>query len=289
MVVVIVLAIVVLVVAEFAARAYVSSHIKKELSEHANDTSSSAQISFGAHPVLPAVITRKLSHVKVDIPNSLDVTYPDGATSTPDVSGYPPSTITIDDLNMKSHAAGTLTLDTTLSTDYIEAAAQGGVTRNSSSNTNSHNARSHSYSQANYSAAAQSIADRAIKVTAVNPNPSKGTFSLELSGGLADLEIKPTIDSGDLTMKVTNAKLLGMSLPQSVADVLTSQIEDAANVSNKELRATHVEVTSRGMRVTEEGHDVDLKALSDSANQILGTHNDGSTSDSAAGRIGAHQ
>ena len=74
-----------------------------------------------------------------------------------------------------------------------------------------------------------------------------------------------------------------------MADVLTSQIEDAANVSNKELRATHVEVTSRGMRVTEEGHDVDLKALSDSANQILGTHNDGSTNDSAAGRVGANQ
>ena len=120
----------------------------------------------------------------------------------------------------------------------------------------------------------RSIADRAIKVTAVNPNPSKGSFSLELSGGLADLEIKPTIDDGDLTMKVTNAKLLGMSLPQSVADVLTSQIEDAANVSNKELKATHVEVTSRGMRVTEEGHDVDLEALSDNANQILGTQND---------------
>ena len=66
-----------------------------------------------------------------------------------------------------------------------------------------------------------------------------------------------------------------MSLPQSVADVLTSQIEEAANVvSNKELKATHVEVTSRGMRVTEEGHDVGLKALSDNANQILGTQND---------------
>lgn len=274
MVVVIVLAIVVLVVAEFAARAYVSSHIKKELSEHA-DGSSSAQVSFGTHPVLSAVITHKLSHVKVDIPNSLDVTYPDGTTSAPDVSGYPPSTITIDKLNMNSHKAGTLTLDTTLSTDYIEAAAQGGVTRKSSSDTNSQSASSQAYRQAAYSPAAQSIADRAIKVTAVNPNPSKGTFSLELSGGLADLEIKPTIDDGDITMKVTNAKLLGMSLPQSVADVLTSQIEEAANVvSNKELKATHVEVTSRGMRVTEEGHDVGLKALSDNANQILGTQND---------------
>ncbi len=289
MVAILVLAVVVLVVAEFAARAYVSSHIKKELSEHADDSSSSAQISFGAHPVLPAVFTRKLNHVKVDIPNSLDVTYPDGTTSAPDVSGYPPSTITIDDLDMNSHKAGTLTLDTTLSTDYIEAAAQGGVTRKNSSDTESGTASGSTYHQANYSTAAQSIADRAIKVTAVNPNPSKGTFSLELSGGLADLEIKPTIDDGDLTMKVTNAKLLGMSLPQSVADVLTSQIEDAANVSNKELKATHVEVTSRGMRVTEEGHDVDLKALSDSANQILGTQNDSSTSDSAAGRASASQ
>lgn len=289
MVAILVLAVVVLVVAEFAARAYVSSHIKKELSEHADDSSSSAQISFGAHPVLPAVFTRKLNHVKVDIPNSLDVTYPDGTTSAPDVSGYPPSTITIDDLDMNSHKAGTLTLDTTLSTDYIEAAAQGGVTRKNSSDTESGTASGSTYHQANYSTAAQSIADRAIKVTAVNPNPSMGTFSLELSGGLADLEIKPTIDDGDLTMKVTNAKLLGMSLPQSVADVLTSQIEDAANVSNKELKATHVEVTSRGMRVTEEGHDVDLKALSDSANQILGTQNDSSTSDSAAGRASASQ
>ena len=289
MVAILVLAVVVLVVAEFAARAYVSAQIKKELSEHADDSCSCALMSFGAHPGVPAVFTRKLNHVKVDIPNSLDVTYPDGTTSAPDVSGYPPSTITIDDLDMNSHKAGTLTLDTTLSTDYIEAAAQGGVTRKNSSDTESGTASGSTYHQANYSTAAQSIADRAIKVTAVNPNPSMGTFSLELSGGLADLEIKPTIDDGDLTMKVTNAKLLGMSLPQSVADVLTSQIEDAANVSNKELKATHVEVTSRGMRVTEEGHDVDLKALSDSANQILGTQNDSSTSDSAAGRASASQ
>lgn len=276
----VVLAVVALVIAEFAARAYVSSSIKKDVSGHSGD-SSSTHVAYGMSPVLPGVVTRKIDHVKMDIPNSLTITYPNGNTSAPDVTGLPAATITMDGLDINSRTADDVYVDITLPTDYIEAAAQGGIkrkhtpqdaTRSHSSVSARHGADGRAFDQAGYSKTAQSITDRAIKVTAVHPNPSKGTFSLELSGGLADIELKPIIAHNDLAMKVTNAKLLGMALPQSVTDVLTAQMEDAVNMSDRTLRATHVEVTNRGLRLKEEGHNVDLKKLSDSADEVLGTN-----------------
>lgn len=102
-------------------------------------------------------------------------------------------------------------------------------------------------------------------VSGVRSAPSSGMLSLDVLGGLAQLQVQPVIKGGVIEVETMSAQLLGMGLPtdlvQGIVEVFTKSLQSYPY----NLTPTEVKVTDDGIAVRLTGTRAELPAATDSS------------------------
>lgn len=246
--------------AEVGVRYLVTSQIRKAMSDSG---ASSASVSMGSEPVILGLATGKIPHIKVDVPSTLNISYPDGSSGSPKVSGIPGVTLEVDGLGVTTQKADRLQMDALIPSDYILAVAQGGMNSDSMKESTG--------------GAASGLAARlgsAIQITNIQPNPSQGLLTFEISGGIATFTMKPNVTDGVLSMKVDSATLLGMKIPSHVLGKIGDAVSSASTKTSSSLKVSSCTVTARGLHIVQEGTDVDMQEMSKAGKELTDSLNE---------------
>ncbi|WP_406233738.1 DUF2993 domain-containing protein [Nocardia sp. NBC_01009] len=102
-------------------------------------------------------------------------------------------------------------------------------------------------------------------VSDVHSSSSSGMLTLDVLGGLAQLQVQPRVTNGVVQVDTMSAELLGMGLPtdlvQGIVDVFTQSLQSYP----MGLKATDIKVTDDGIAVKLEGGRTELEAGPDEA------------------------
>ncbi|APT83906.1 LmeA family phospholipid-binding protein [Corynebacterium aquilae] len=243
--------------AELGVRWMVSKQLKDDFAQQAGAvTAEEPTISFGSYPVLLGALQKDIHHVDLTTPNTLQITYPGGPDSVPEVTGMPKAHITIDGLKLDDPnrpIASTLNVDTTVSDEFILAQAQRAMDESTSG---SENTQPQSLEDL-----AGMLLKKVVKITDVTSNPAEGTLGIEFTGGAANLAVKPVVSDGEVSFEAAGASLFGIDMPQEVIDALTNGLKDSAGGMAGSMQVTNFRVVDGGLDVSMVGHDVDLQNM----------------------------
>lgn len=255
---IIVALVVLLLLAEFGLRWTISKQLKDSVGS--NSTGQEASISFGPTPLLFSAITQNVPHVNIESPSTVNIKHPGDANAVPEVTGTPQSFINVNSLNISdpdNPVAGSLSLRTTLADDYLLAVLQKSIAENQK-----HQAAPTEGEGNDLGALAGAFLQQLIQVTGITSNPADGTVKVDITGGAANLTLKPEAIDGRLSFTATNASLLGVELPSTVSDALTQGLRDQANTMTGSLTIKSVEVVEHGITIEVAGENVNLNELS---------------------------
>ncbi|AFU05750.1 DUF2993 domain-containing protein [Nocardia brasiliensis] len=103
-------------------------------------------------------------------------------------------------------------------------------------------------------------------VSGVRSTPSSDMLSLDVLGGLAQLQVKPVIKNGVIEVETMSAQLLGMGLPtdlvQGIVEVFTQSLQSYPY----NMQPTEVKVTDNGIAVKLTGTRAELPAATGDSN-----------------------
>ncbi|QFQ03219.1 hypothetical protein CUROG_09375 [Corynebacterium urogenitale] len=241
------------VAAEFGVRAYLKNQMVTTIKEQAaaNDVSieQDPEVSFGTSPVLLGLLTSTIGQLDMTVPSSLDVSYPDGDKSNPEVKGNPEIIVhgrdlKIDRNNTENMTVGDLTVNVTMPSELILAEAAKAAEQNAGD--------------------ASNPLQGALTVTDVTPNTEEQVLEFEIADGLMGVKMKPIIDDGNMTFEVEGAQLFGFNLPEAFVNTIRDQLSTQAQSIGGNLRFKEVEVTADGVKMELNGQEVNLQELSDS-------------------------
>ncbi|MBH5299998.1 DUF2993 domain-containing protein [Corynebacterium silvaticum] len=248
---------VLLLLAEFGLRWTVSKQLKDAVGS--NSTGQEASISFGPTPLLFSAVTRNVPHVTIDSPSTVSIKHPGDANAVPEVTGTPQSFINVDSLNIAdpdNPVAGSLSLRTTLTDDYLLAVLQKSIAENQTRQPAPAEGTGN-----DLGALAGAFLQQLIQVTGITSNPTDGTVKVDITGGAANLTLKPEAIDGRLSFTATNASLLGVELPSTVSDALTKGLRDQASAMAGNLMIKSVEVVDHGVKIEVVGDNINLNEL----------------------------
>ena len=270
--------VILLVIAEFGVRAYakntVVDEIRSSLEEDGTELSEDPSVSFGASPLLLGLVQGKIPSMSATMPSTVEVSYEDGDQSRPVITGQPAVEMDAKNISVsgESMLIDDLTLDTTMPPEMLLAelqkseAAGGAEDGEQAQNSEDDNPFS-------------GALDNLISITDVAMNTGDNTLDFEISGGLATLSMVPEVTEGTLSMSLSDVKIFGMSLPQSVAESLSDQLESTVNEASEELTVQSAEVTEDGLRIRLHGTQINMDEIDTSG--AFGTES-GSGADSGA-------
>lgn len=232
-------------IAEFYARVYISHQLSK-------DDMQAVSVSFGAQPLIPGLVTKKISHLKIDSPDTVHITH-DDTGKVQEITGQPATTITIDGLSLTdpdNPTAEHITVASLITSDYILADVQ----KTLAENTSTQQAESIEELAAN-------VINNIVQVTAITPTARTGSFDVEISSGAAILTFRPEAVDGTLQLTATNAHLFGFELPDSVVEMISKAFQQGTNGYVQNLHIDTVIVTDTGFGLTASGNNVKLSEL----------------------------
>lgn len=270
--------VILLVIAEFGVRAYakntVVDEIRSSLEEDGTELSEDPSVSFGASPLLLGLVQGKIPSMSATMPSTVEVSYEDGDQSRPVITGQPAVEMDAKNISVSGETMliDDLTLDTTMPPEMLLAelqkseAAGGAEDGEQAQNSEDDNPFS-------------GALDNLISITDVAMNTGENTLDFEISGGLATLSMVPEVTEGTLSMSLSDVKIFGMSLPQSVAESLSDQLESTVNEASEELTVQSAEVTEDGLRIRLHGTQINMDEIDTSG--AFGTES-GSGADSGA-------
>lgn len=110
-------------------------------------------------------------------------------------------------------------------------------------------------------------------VSAVTADPAAGTLDLAVQGGLATIQVRPTVTDGRMKLSVTGGQVFGSAAPPALLDRVQSAI-DALPAPDRPkgqkgatdalgLRLTEVTVTDSGLRIDLTGGRAELTHTAD--------------------------
>ena len=270
--------VILLVIAEFGVRAYakntVVDEIRSSLEEDGTELSEDPSVSFGASPLLLGLVQGKIPSMSATMPSTVEVSYEDGDQSRPVITGQPAVEMDAKNISVsgESMLIDDLTLDTTMPPEMLLAelqkseAAGGAEDGEQAQNSEDDNPFS-------------GALDNLISITDVAMNTGENTLDFEISGGLATLSMVPEVTEGTMSMSLSDVKIFGMSLPQSVAESLSDQLESTVNEASEELTIQSAEVTEDGLKIRLHGTQINMDEIDTSG--AFGTES-GSGADSGA-------
>lgn len=259
--------------AEFGARAYMKNQIveglQQQATEHHLQLAGDPAVSFGKSPVLLGLFSKSLNELNMTIPSSLNISYQDSDKSKPVVQGNPEVKFHGEDITMdqqgQTGTIGKMTMNTAIPSEYMLAQVQ-----------------KNAADQPQQGGAAGFL-QQAITVTGIKPLPDEQALEVEISGGLASIKMKPTVENGELKMQAEGGEVFGFSLPETflsnIQDSLSSQTSEVGPAG---MEFKNVTVTNEGMDVELFGSDVDMSELAQSVEETPGSNTgNGDGSDSA--------
>lgn len=103
-------------------------------------------------------------------------------------------------------------------------------------------------------------------VSGVKSSASSNMLTLDVLGGLAQLQVKPVIKGGVIEVETMSAQLLGMGLPtdlvQGIVEVFTKSLQSYPY----NMQPTEVKVTDEGISVELAGNRAELPATGNNTN-----------------------
>lgn len=240
------------VVAEFGLRWFIGNQMAEEV--HSSATGEKATISFSAQPLLFGVAKGELPHLEIHSPSTVVISHsPD--SDIPTVSGEPEATITIDRLSLNGDngpVAGNMVVNTRLNDEYLLA-----VIQNEMANATQQSA------DPTLEDLAGNFLSRLVKVTGLRSNAAEGTISVQVSGGAANLTLRPYASAHGLSFEALNANVFGIELPESVSSALTEGLRAKSDEMAGGLTLEDVEVYDGGLAFTLSGTDVPLSEVNE--------------------------
>ncbi|EEI16190.1 LmeA family phospholipid-binding protein [Corynebacterium lipophiloflavum] len=233
-----------ILVAEFGLRAYVSNRIESEFAAAAPvPTTADPQVAFGSQPLTLGLLAGTVPHMALSVPSTLVL---DGDSFT----GQPAATINVDKVRRSDggFVADTLDVTTELPDAFIQAILQQQV--------------STALSQVDGLPAA--IVEDVVNISGVTSNPETGTVTIQFNNGLAGIDLRPQRDGDSLTFTADSTSLFGIDLPGGVAQ----RLSEALRVGMQDavfgpMRVRDVTVIDGGLLVSLNGHDVNLNQISE--------------------------
>ncbi len=240
---------VLLLVAEFGLRAYMAHEIRSDAAaQNPGGQSASAEqadVSFGPSPITLGLLRGTIPHMEMRTPSTLSVT---GDTFT----GQPAADIRVDNLRVAGgrQVAENFVLSTELPDDYVRVILEQQL--------------SQSLQQAG--SGRGSLLDGLLTISSVTSHPDNGTFTIGVSGGAADIELRPRMDGDRLTFEAASTELFGFQLPGNVTSGITDAIDKGMQDSvSGELAVRDFTVVDGGLKVTLAGQNVDMEKLAQAA------------------------
>ncbi|WP_433524579.1 LmeA family phospholipid-binding protein [Nocardia pseudovaccinii] len=102
-------------------------------------------------------------------------------------------------------------------------------------------------------------------VSGVSSSASTGMLTLDVLGGLAQLQVKPEIKDGTVQVETKSAALLGMGIPTDLVSGIVDVFTQSLQSYPLGLKATEVKVTDNGVAVKLSGGRTELPAAQDSS------------------------
>ncbi|GGQ35426.1 hypothetical protein GCM10010233_61480 [Streptomyces pseudogriseolus] len=108
----------------------------------------------------------------------------------------------------------------------------------------------------------------AAMISSVTSDPAAGTLVLALKGGLATVQVAPTVADGKLHLSVTGGEVFGSAAPQALLDRVQTAIDALPTQDETEqqgggaalgLRLAKVTVTDDGLRASLSGGSAELR------------------------------
>ncbi|WP_063046049.1 LmeA family phospholipid-binding protein [Nocardia pseudovaccinii] len=105
-------------------------------------------------------------------------------------------------------------------------------------------------------------------VSGVSSSASSGMLTLDVLGGLAQLQVKPEIKDGTVQVETKSAALLGMGIPTDLVSGIVDVFTQSLQSYPLGLKATEVKVTDNGVAVKLAGGRTELPAAQDSSGSV---------------------
>ncbi|MEV2220819.1 DUF2993 domain-containing protein [Nocardia vinacea] len=105
-------------------------------------------------------------------------------------------------------------------------------------------------------------------VSGVSSSASSGMLTLDVLGGLAQLQVKPEIKDGTVQIETKSAALLGMGIPTDLVSGIVDVFTQSLQSYPLGMKATEVKVTDNGVAVKLAGGRTELPAAQDSSGNV---------------------
>lgn len=233
---------VIIVVAEFGLRAYISNRIESEFASASPvPTTAGAQVSFGPEPLTFGLLGGKVPHLTLFAPSTLAI---DGDS----FSGLPAATAELNDVRMTDAGSIAETLDVTteLPDSFIKTVLEQQI--------------SSVLSRADGVPAA--LMGNLVSISDVTSHPETGTVTIQFTEGVAAIDLRPQREGDQLTFAADSTRLFGVDLPGGVAEQLSRALhEGMRDAVFGNMRVRDVQVVEGGLLVSLSGSDVNLNEI----------------------------
>lgn len=245
--------VVVLVVLVFAAEFGLRWFLKNQISSFPEIGGEQSSVSFGSTPVLAGILRGEINHLEINTPDTTTI----GADGT--VNGQPQTHMIIEGLPLSQDPLSSirsLTIDTTLSDDFLLAQIQNGMKESQP--------QIEATNPDDFAGLASQFLSNLIKVSDFTSHPDRDSFDVEFNSGAATLTFQPKLVNGSLTFEATKANLLGFDLPESVSQAITESLSGGFDeFSQQGLSVRHATVVEGGLKLTMAGENLPFDTLNE--------------------------
>ena len=219
---------IIILIAEFGLRWFISNQMTEEFKNSAKEEGIEAtedpSVSFGGSPLLFGLMRGSISQMDMTTPSTLQI---EGSQ----IKGQPASEIHVEDMSTDADnpVAGSLRATTTVPDDYLLASFQKGISDQSGSDTIGN-----------------------MVVTEITANDQSDELEVKFGGGLASLSLKPTARDGKLEINATEAAIFGLSLPEQATSSISEALQEGMSdeLIAKDLQVESVDVGDGKLTLT---------------------------------------
>lgn len=225
---------VIVLIAEFAVRWFVSSQINDDFHETAQaegvQVNEDPEVSFGGTPLLWGMLSGTISQMNMKTPSTLEV-------NGTEIKGQPAADVEVSDLHVQDQVAGQMRATTTVPDEFLLATFQKNIADQSGS---------------------ENLGN--MVVTDIRAVGETNVLKIEFAGGIARLSLKPEAVDGQLRLTAENTALFGFNLPDQASDAVSNALQNGMEEQVVgDMRVEDVFVDSGQLRLTVAGENIPLQ------------------------------
>lgn len=230
---------VLVIVAEIGLRMFIASQVRSGFAQQTSAAvDAEPEVSFGTSPLVFGLLGGKINELEITTPSTLQI---DGDN----VDGMPASNIRLEGMEVTGAMVSDRVRTTAeLPDDFLLATVRTQIAENQPVD-------------------AGPFAEY-LTVTDITSDAATDSVDVEFVEGLAALTLTPEERDGQLSFTATNARLIGMDLPEQVTEEITRALQagmaEGAH-AGADMRFEDVEVLDGAVRMTLVGENVALQEM----------------------------